>query len=262
MNGSPHRLIIVAPDPQAVAEMAAQRLVDRITAGARNPAVCLAGGSTPKRLYDLLATAAWRDRIPWDDVHWFMGDDRFVAADAPLNNMAMARKSVLDACAPARNIHAIPSNASSPDAAAHTYENELKAFRDRDRKSDTLFDLVLMGIGPDGHTASLFPGAPAVAERTRWVVGVEHANVAPFVPRVSLTLPCLAQTHQMLFLITGHDKRDILRRVFSGEDLPAARAHAEKGETLWLLDEAAMPPDLNFQELNRLGWTQLRIGQP
>jgi 6-phosphogluconolactonase/glucosamine-6-phosphate isomerase/deaminase len=103
-----------------------------------------------------------------------------------------------------------------------------------------LFDLVLMGVGPDGHTASLFPGSPALAETTRWVVGVDHADVAPLVPRVTLTLPTLESSREMLFLVGGRQKRDILARILAGEDLPAARAHAQ-GETVWLVDRDAAP---------------------
>jgi 6-phosphogluconolactonase len=103
-----------------------------------------------------------------------------------------------------------------------------------------LFDLVLMGLGSDGHTASLFHGTAALDERERWVVGVEKAGLAPFVPGVRLTFPALASTGEMLFLVSGEDKRDILARVFAGEDLPAARAHSDS-ELAWLIDRAASP---------------------
>ena len=103
-----------------------------------------------------------------------------------------------------------------------------------------LFDLVLMGIGPDGHTASLFPGYPAIEETGRWVVGVEQAHVAPFVPRITLTLPTLAACNEMLFLVSGHDKRAILTRVLEDPALPAARARS-LNKTTFLVDAAAMP---------------------
>ncbi|MFG3756585.1 6-phosphogluconolactonase, partial [Klebsiella pneumoniae] len=100
----------------------------------------------------------------------------------------------------------------------------------------------LLGIGPDGHVASLFPNDhAALTERIRRVVGVPRANVAPFVPRVSLTLPGLASTHEMLFLVAGPDKQAILQQILSGADLPASHAHAADGETLWLIDRAARP---------------------
>jgi 6-phosphogluconolactonase len=105
-----------------------------------------------------------------------------------------------------------------------------------------LFDLVLMGLAPDGHTASLFPNAPALAEQERWVVGVNEAGLHPFVPRVTLTFPALASTREMLFLVSGADKRDILARVLSGEDVPATHARSD-GDLVWLVDRAAAPEE-------------------
>jgi 6-phosphogluconolactonase len=105
-----------------------------------------------------------------------------------------------------------------------------------------LFDLVLMGVGPDGHTASLFPGDAALTESERWVVGVPKANVEPFVPRVTLTLPALASCREMLFQIAGSGKRAILTRLLANENLPANRARST-GETIWLADLAALPED-------------------
>jgi 6-phosphogluconolactonase len=103
-----------------------------------------------------------------------------------------------------------------------------------------LFDLVLMGLGSDGHTASLFPHSPALDEQARWVVGVAKAGMEPFVPRVTLTFPALASTREMLFLVDGAEKREILGRVLSGEDLPAHRAYSN-GDLIWLVDRAAAP---------------------
>jgi 6-phosphogluconolactonase len=232
--------IIVVKDAAALAENAARRLVDAIGRSTGQAAICLTGGSTPKRLYELLASPVWHDRIPWPRVHWFIGDDRFVPHDDPLSNFGMARRAFLDACAPAQNVHPIRTNVASPDEAARLYETELRMFA-ASRGSQPLFDVVLLGVGPDGHVASLFPGFPAASETQLWVAGVPQANVAPFVPRVSLTLPCLDDTGQMLFLASGPDKKAILSRVFAGENLPASHAHAENGETVWLIDEAAAP---------------------
>jgi 6-phosphogluconolactonase len=241
-NETSRRKVIVVPDRQALAEIAAQRLIARITANPQRPAVCLTGGSTPRQLYELLATSPWREQIPWERVHWFMSDDRFVPHDDPLSNIGMARRAFLDACAPAKSIHAIPAE-GTPDESANLYERELQAFHPSPPLGENppLFDIVLMGIGPDGHTASLFPGLSALIGQRKWAVGIAQANIAPFVPRVSLTLPCLASTREMLFLVSGRDKRDILRQVFAGGDLPAARARSARGETVWLIDEAARP---------------------
>ena len=162
--------------------------------------------------------------------------------DDPLNNMGMARRIFLDRLAPAANIHPIPTDTADPDEAARRYESELQSFYGADALDPArpLFDVVLMGVGPDGHTASLFPGYPAIEETKRWVVGVPKAHVEPFVPRVTLTLPALNSCREMLFEIAGAEKRAILTRVLDGENLPANRAQST-GETIWLVDRAALP---------------------
>jgi len=243
MAGNERRLIEVA-DAAALAEVAAVRLLARMAANPGRIAICLAGGSSPKQLYELLATEDYRGKIPWERVHWFIGDERFVPENDPRHNMAMARRAFLDRCAPPANIHPIPTEAANPDEAAARYEHELKAFNGVDRLDPAwpLFDLVLMGVGPDGHTASLFPDYPALQETERWVVGVPEAHVEPFVSRVTLTLPALASCREMLFEVAGAGKRAILTRVLAGEPLPANRARSN-GETVWLVDKAALPGD-------------------
>jgi 6-phosphogluconolactonase len=240
--------VIAVADAAALALAAAERLVARIHTNPHRVAICLAGGSSPKKLYELLATDPYKRRIPWDRVHWFIGDDRFVLPTDPLNNMGMARRVFLDRLAPADQIHPIATGAASPDTAAQRYETELKSFYGADRLDPArpLFDMVLVGVGPDGHTASLFPDYPATAETERWVVGVPKAHVEPFVPRVTLTLPALASCHEMLFEVSGPDKRAILTRVLAGDDLPAGRARSI-GKTVWLADRAALPEDFGGQ---------------
>lgn len=243
----PSRQLIGVADPAALATTAAERLISRISANSGRVAICLTGGSSPKQLYELLATSSYRSRIPWGRVHWFIGDERFVSPDDPLNNMGMARAAFLDRCAPAEAVHPIPTataDPTDPDRSAALYEGELKSFYGEDAldPARALFDLVLMGVGPDGHTASLFPGYPALDETTRWVVGVPKANVEPFVPRVTLTLSTLASCREMLFAVAGTGKRPILTRVLAGENLPAARAMST-GDTVWLVDRAALPED-------------------
>ena len=242
MASNEHRHVITVADPVALAKTAADRLTAAIAANSGRVAICLSGGSSPKQLFELLATDAYRGHIPWDRVHWFIGDERFVPPSDPRNNMAMARKAFLDQCAPAANVHAIATDTGDALEAAHRYESELKSFYGANEldAARPLFDMVLLGVGPDGHTASLFPGYPAVEETRRWVVDVPKANVEPFVPRVTLTLPALASCREMMFEASGAGKRAILTRVFSGEDLPANRARSH-GETVWLLDKAALP---------------------
>jgi 6-phosphogluconolactonase len=237
-----NRQVVVVADPAALAQAAADRVLARMAANRGRIAICLTGGSSPKQLYELLATDACRSKIPWDRVHWFIGDERFVPSGDPLNNMAMARRIFLDRHAPALHIHPITTETATPDQSAERYARELKSFYGADELNPArpLFDLVLMGVGPDGHTASLFPGYPAIDETSHWVTGVPKAHVEPFVPRVSLTLPVLASSHEMLFEAAGAEKRAILTRVFSGENLPANRAQSI-GETIWLIDQAARP---------------------
>ena len=246
-NRQANTRVIAVSDSSALAKAAADRIMARIAAYGDRVAICLTGGSSPKQLYQLLATDLYRSQIPWHRVHWFIGDDRFVAADDPLNNMGMARRTFLERCAPASNIHAIPTDRANPEQAARRYESKLQSFYGADRLDPgrPLFELVLMGVGPDGHTASLFPNDPAVEETARWVVGVPKANVEPFVPRVTLTLPALNCCREMLFEVSGAEKRAILTRVLDGENLPASRAHSI-GETIWLVDRAALPE--NFRE--------------
>jgi 6-phosphogluconolactonase len=240
--------VIAVSDPAALAKAAAGRLMARIAANGGLIAICLAGGSSPKQLYALLATGACRDQIPWDRVHWFIGDERFVPSNDPLHNMGAARQIFLDSCAPVANIHPIPTDAANPEQAARRYESELRSFYGAGRLDPDrpLFDLVLLGVGPDGHIASLFPDYPALGESERWVIGVPEAHVAPFVPRVTLTLPTLNSCREMLFEVSGTDKRAILTRVLAGENLPASRAHAT-GETIWLVDSDALPENFRGQ---------------
>jgi 6-phosphogluconolactonase len=239
-----HRKVIPVADPAALAKTAADRVVARVAANSGRVAICLTGGSSPKQLYQLLATEAYRDKIPWDRTHWFIGDERFVPASDPLNNMSMARQIFLDHLAPLSNIHPIPTDSAhpdDPDESARQYERELKSFYGEELDpARPLFDVVLMGVGPDGHTASLFPDYPALDETKRWVIGVPKAHVEPFVPRVTLTLPALNSCREMLFEVAGADKRAILTRLLDGENLPANRAQS-LGETIWLVDQAALP---------------------
>ena len=242
MASNAHRQVITVADSTALAKSAADRVMAKIATNNNRVAICLTGGSSPTELYRLLATDPFRSRIPWDRVHWFIGDERFVGADDPLNNMGMARRIFLDHCAPAANIHPIPTDAADPREAARRYESELKSFYGANElvSSRPLFDVVLMGVGPDGHTASLFPDYPAIEEIERWVVDVPQAHVEPFVPRVTLTLPALNSCREMLFEVAGAQKRAILTRVLDGENLPASRARST-GETIWLVDQAALP---------------------
>jgi 6-phosphogluconolactonase len=235
--------LTVVPDAAALAQAAATRLLARLSAPSGRFAVCLTGGSSPEGLYRLLATEPYRGRMPWERIHWFWGDDRFVPQNDPRSNSGAARRLFLDRVpVPAANAHPIPTDAANVDAAARRYQAELHAFYGAQRLDPArpLFDVVLMGVGNDGHTASLFPGHAELDETERWAVGVAEAGQEPFVPRVSLTFPVLASTREMLFLVTGRGKREVIARVMAGADLPAARAGAH-GDLVWLVDRDAAP---------------------
>jgi 6-phosphogluconolactonase len=235
--------LTIVPDAAALAQEAATRLLARLAEPRDRFAVVLTGGSSPEGLYRLLASEPYRNQIPFERVHWFWGDDRFVAQGDPRSNAGQARRLFLDRVpVPAANLHAIPTEAANADEAARRYEAELREFYGAERLDPArpLFDLVLMGVGNDGHTASLFPGHPQLDETERWVVGVPQAGQEPFVPRVTLTFAALASTRDMLFLVTGRGKREIMARLLAGADLPAARAHSD-GNLVWLVDRDATP---------------------
>jgi 6-phosphogluconolactonase len=228
----------ILPDPESLARRAAEIVAERLAAATGPVAVALSGGSTPKRLFELLVEPPFRDLVPWDRVHWFWGDERFVPPDHPDSNYRMARLALLDRVpVPARNVHPVPTTGLTPDEAAERYAAELRAIYgsetlDPDRP---LFDIVLLGLGEDGHTASLFPGVPALAERTRWTAAVIGAKPEP---RITLTYPALESAGIILFLVAGAAKHAVLDRIAAGADLPAAHVRPQ-GELRWLLDRAA-----------------------
>ena len=233
--------IDVSADPEALAHRVAQWVTDLACHTTGRFSVALSGGSTPKRLYQLLAGAPYRDAMPWERVHWFFGDDRFVSWDAPESNYGMAREALLaKAPIPPANIHGIVYE-GTPSDGARVYERELKAYYGADKLDPArpLFDVVLLGMGPDGHTASLFPGKPAVEVLDRWVVEVPEPGLNPHVPRVTLTYPALASSKSVAFVAAGADKHTMMGRVHAGDRaLPSARVNPV-GELVWFIDQAA-----------------------
>jgi len=228
-------------DAEALAQRAADWLVDLVTERADPMTVALSGGSTPRRLYELLAEPPRRARMPWARIHWFWGDERFVPPDHPDSNYRMAREAMLSRVAvPPGNIHPVPTVGLDPEEAARAYEGDLQTVYRGDRLDPArpLFDVTLLGLGPDGHTASLFPGNTALAERRRWVVAVIGAKPEP---RITLTFPALDSSRHVAFLVAGEEKRAVLSRVLAGDrSLPAAQLRP-LGRLWWLLDRAAAP---------------------
>jgi 6-phosphogluconolactonase len=238
MSGAP--VLDVSDDADALARRGSEWLAERIAGAARPFALCLSGGSTPKRLYAFLAAAPLRDRIPWQNLHLFWGDERFVPPDHPDSNFAMARTALIDHVPiPLRQIHPIPTTGLTPETAAEAYARTLAAFYGSDRldAARPLFDVTLLGLGPDGHTASLFPGAAALDETVAWTAAVIGARPEP---RITLTYPVIASSAVVAFLVAGADKQAMLARVLAGDrSLPAARVCAE-GELRFLVDRAAV----------------------
>jgi 6-phosphogluconolactonase len=230
----------VVKDPEALAHRVAWWISDLAAASRDRFAICLSGGSTPRRLYQLLAESPYRDRLPWDRVHWFWGDERFVPWDHPDSNYGMAYTALLGKVpVPPRNIHGIATNGSPADAAA-AYERVLKSYYGSESLDPTrpLFDIQILGLGPDGHTASLIPGTSVLDERRRWVAEVIGGRPEP---RITLTYPALESSRHTAFLVAGADKRETLSRALAGDQaLPAARLRPI-GELIWFVDEAAQP---------------------
>jgi 6-phosphogluconolactonase len=200
--------------------------------------VSLSGGSTPKALYELLASDAFVGRFPWQRVHWYWGDERFVPYDHPDSNYRMTREAMLaKAPVPPENINPVPTD-GEPDAAAARYERTLQTAYGATvlDPARPLFDITLLGLGSDGHTASLLPGEAVLEERRRWVAAVSHGR--PEV-RITMTYPVIESSRQVAFLVVGREKAAIMGEIRSGDSqVPAARVRPV-GDLIWFLDRAA-----------------------
>ena len=228
----------ILPNPQVLAHHVAEWMTAAAQA-ARGPfRVSLSGGSTPKALYGLLASDEFRDRFPWQRVSWYWGDERFVPYDHPDSNYRMTREAMLaKAPIPPENIHPVPTD-GTPDEAALRYEQMLQTAYGATRldPSKPLFDVTLLGLGPDGHTASLLPGEPVLDGRKRWVAAVSHGR--PEV-RITMTYPAIESSRHVAFLVAGHEKAPVLKEIRVGRSrVPAARIRPV-GELIWFVDRAA-----------------------
>jgi 6-phosphogluconolactonase len=199
----------------------------------------LAGGSTPRALYRLLASDACRDRMPWSLIHFFWGDERHVPPDHPDSNFRMAREAMLDAVpVPPGNIHRVPAEEPDAQRAAAEYESTLRSFFTLEPGKWPRFDLILLGLGKDGHTASLFPGGEAVHERERLVVAPWVEAQRTF--RVTLTPPVLNHARHAMFLVSGDEKAAALHAVLEGAREPERYpAQIVEGNVSWWVDRAA-----------------------
>lgn len=231
----------VLRDPATVAEATADRFVTAARTAIVERGVfqvALSGGSTPKRVYPLLLEPPRRDAVDWRAVEFFWGDERAVPPDHPESNFGVAYGMLISQLPDVRpdRIHRMPAEAADLDAAALTYESELRLAFGARGDEPPAFDLIWLGMGPDGHTASLFPGSTGLEERRRWVI----ANYAPSQDawRMTLTFPVLNAAREILFVVTGADKAEALGEIRAGgSDLPAAHVDGDQAE--WIVDAAA-----------------------
>jgi 6-phosphogluconolactonase len=235
--------LTVLPSPAAVAAATAERVVGLARAAIEERGVfrvALSGGGTPKQVYPLLLERHRVRAVDWSKVEFFWGDERAVPPDHPESNFGVAYQMLIAHLPGVRNdrIHRMPAEAEDLDAAALTYESEIRLAFDARGDAPPAFDLIWLGMGPDGHTASLFPGTEALDETERWVVG----NYAPSQNawRMTMTYPLINAARDVLFVVTGADKAEKVAAIRAGdEELPAGRVHATR--TRWLVDEAAAP---------------------
>ena len=239
------RQVVIRPRLDEVGREAAARFqrlaVESIDAAGRF-SVALSGGSTPRALYRLLAEPPSRDAIDWPHVHLFWGDERFVPADHPDSNYRLAREAFITRVPiPQENVHPILTQATDPETAAAQYEVTLRRFFASPEGEAPRFDLVLLGLGADGHTASLFPESPALDENRRLVAAVYVPKLAAW--RLTLTPPVLRAARHLIFLVSGQDKASVLQEVLEGpydpRRLPAQLARPNEGDLIWIVDEEA-----------------------
>ena len=239
----------VFPNEDEVAAQASDFILraaqDAISARGRFT-LALTGGTTPEKTYGLLAQPHHATQLDWSKVFLFWGDDRFVPPDDPRSNFGMASRTLLDKVpVPVANIYPMPTGADAPAQAADYYAGTLAQFFGIPAGDLTppQFDLVLLGMGDDGHVASLFPGFPSLEVDDRWVVSSPPGTLPPPVDRVTLTFPVLNAARQVLFIVTGGKKSDAVHDVLEGgaarERRPAAGITPTGGDVVWLIDRDA-----------------------
>jgi 6-phosphogluconolactonase len=241
VNNGPHRQVLIFPDIDALSRAAAERFVSLSETAIRSRgrfATALSGGSTPRRLYSFLGSSPYGENINWKMVHLFWVDERCVSPSHGDSNYKLVADELLFKVAiREENIHRIHGE-EKPELAAEQYEEELRRFFAPSR--DPVFDLVVLGAGADGHTASLFPGSALLQERARAVVPVYREK--PGINRVSLTLPVLNRAAHVLFLVSGTEKADMVYEILANENrkqYPAGLVQPTDGELFWFIDKAA-----------------------
>lgn len=201
--------------------------------------IALSGGTTPRALYELLAQEPYRGLMPWDRIHVFWGDERFVPPDSDLSNYRMAYTALLGHVPiPPGNIHPVQTDDVTPEESARLYQATLARVYGSITLDPTrpLFDVNLLGLGTNGHTASLFPGTPALTEQTAWALAVTPEGEPT---RITLTYPALNSSRHVAFMVAGADKRDVLARVRAHDPAEPASFIAPVGQLHWFVDKAA-----------------------
>jgi 6-phosphogluconolactonase len=243
--------LVILPDPEALADEGARRFaaLARSAIAVRGRfTVALSGGSTPRALHERLARPPLSDTVDWAHVHVFWGDERFVPPDDAESNYRMARETLLaHVPIPAANIYPVPTVGGTPEAAAGAYAETITALLNPDEEKLSAetprFDLILLGMGPDGHTASLFRGHPEVVRPSEALVAAVHNAPKPPPIRVTFTYKLLNTAANVIFLVAGADKaatlREVLRGPFDRARLPAQGVQPEQGSLVWLVDAAA-----------------------
>ncbi len=228
----------VLPDKASLIQRSLELVVNCIEAAIAERGQCtiaLAGGSTPKPLYEQLALQV----LPWEQIHVFWGDERYVLPDHPDSNEGMARRTWLDQVPfPAANIHPVPTDLPKPEMAAEQYEKAIQLFFGVSPGEFPSFDVILLGMGDDGHTASLFPKTAALQVQDR-LVAVGHKDGQP---RITFTAPLINHARHVIFIVAGANKRSALAAVFApaeDDSLYPARLIRPMGKLWWLLDQAA-----------------------
>ena len=235
----------VLNDRPALFEAAAAeflRLAELSIQGSGRFTVALSGGTTPRSLYSLLGE---QPNLPWDKIFFFFSDERHVPPDDPDSNFRMTRESLFSRAAiPAQNIFRVPAEIPDADNAAQSYEQTLRQFFHLEGRDLPRFDLILLGLGPDSHTASLFPGTAALHEDDRWVAANWVEKFKTW--RITLTYPVLNHAAEIIFMVAGVEKQDALLQVLQGksdvETYPAQGIQPENGRVLWLVDQSAAGP--------------------
>jgi 6-phosphogluconolactonase len=234
--------IIVANEPSELARTAA----DIFTSTAKDCVtqtnlftVAISGGSTPRDMHRLLAEEPYRSEIPWKKIHIFWVDERCVSVDDPASNFGLAKKDFLERIPiPVEQIHPMPGG-SVPEEGARKYQEEMEKIFQMQERDWPIFDLIFLGMGKDGHTASLFPGARSPRTRDRWVRAVKGGN--PNVYRLTLTYDVLNRAKRVCFLVSGEEKASTVKTVLEDKEarLPAQKIQPVQGVLTWLLDRAA-----------------------